>query len=478
MADGRAFDVVIRQAVHPITSEVLVAAFRAAGETEQVTVNSPEQSPSGETSVTAFVVFRDAAAGQNAMRMLQGRAIYPNACFVELRPSAAGAGLAAAGGAPYGGGYGHHYQHHYQHHQHHHVHHQHHHYGAMRGGVGGFMPRGRGFGAPAMMGAGGPMMGAAPMMMGAGAVNPGMMGMGGAARGGYGAVGYGRGGMPDPMAMAAYGQQYGGAPGMMGVEPAVLMVNGVPTGVSLMKLFILLEVYGVVLGLRRQLKQPEVVIAKFEQFHDAILCAKLLTGAPFYGSELGLRHFAGFTDRQGFMPAAGACADPDDPACQSYDFTTTRHRGRPHGHGGVTGRKYSPCPNLFVGNLLESITDQEARDIFAGRGFEVVDFERKSPAHALCQLRDTQAAIEAVIATNSVVVKDRFVKVTFSGFAPHSAPGGGGGGGGGGMMAPPAAAMPSAYDGGQHQQQQQHAMMMMDPLQQQQMGGDFGGEPM
>lgn len=490
MAETRAFEVTIRQAVHPITSDVLTQAFRAAGETEQVTVNNPETNTSGETIVSAFVVFRDAASGQNALRTLQGRAIYPNSCFVELKPSAANPAHAAAYGGPliggYGGGYpgamhhqqhyhhhhagayGGHHHHHHHHHQHHAMHHHHHGFGghhqhhggamgfdqqhqppygghhhhmmhhqqhhhhsfAMRGAGmmpgGGFMPRGRGFGAP-----GG-------MMMGVGGPPPGTYGM----RGGFGM----RGGA-DMMGTAAYGVQQGMMMGGGGGyamspsgEPAVLLVSGVPTNVSLMKLFILLEVYGVVLGLRRQLKQPETVIAKFEVFHDAILCAKLLSGTPFFGTELQVRHFAGFTDRQGFAPGAGANADPEDPECQTFDFTTTRHRGRPHGHGGVTGRKYSPGPHLFIGNLLEAISDNEAREMFTTRGFEVVDFERKSAAHALCSLKDTQASIEALIATHSIIVKERFIKVTFSGFAPHStAPGAAAGAGaaGNGATAPP-----------------------------------------
>src|SRR5262245_50217222 len=122
MSDCRAFEVTIRQAVHPITSDVLSQAFRSVGEIEHVQVNNPDVTPGGDTTVTGSVVFRDAASGAEAMSTLQGRAIYPNACFVELKPAPY-----LARGDMHHAHHHHHHHHHAHHHHHHHAMHHHHH---------------------------------------------------------------------------------------------------------------------------------------------------------------------------------------------------------------------------------------------------------------------------------------------------------------------------------------------------------------
>jgi hypothetical protein len=536
MGDPRAFDIVIRQAVHPITADVLTQAFRSIGELEAVNVNPLETTPTGEHVVSAFVVFKDAGAGARAMHQLQRRAIYPNACYLEIKPSAprmppppqpqygASGGMLATprppagygsapmqpgvyGGAPQQQPYQPQYQpqpyqqppqpqqpyqqpplqqqqqyqpqpqqqyqqpqpqpqyqqqppqpqqqyqppqqpQQYQQHQqhqppagfavpggfaqpqpgmgypqasygmppmhygmmpmrgrgfggpHHHHHHHHHHQYMMHMGMGG---------PPGMMYGGGPAYGG---YRGGYGGPPGMMrgGMGGGyPRGGMGGGGGGVDGLPP-------GVDAPGAP------PPYIIVSGVPLTVPLMKLFFLLEAYGVVLGLRRQAKTPEVVIARVEQYYDALVAIKYLTDCPFFGSTLQLHHYGNYADRTPFAPPPGHPCDPEHAACMSFDFTTVRHRGRPNGHGGVPGRKFPPSVNMFVGNLFEQITDDEVRDIFTSRGFRIVEYVRKSPTHSVISLASVSEAVAALIATVSIVIKERFVRTTFSGYAPHEGP--------------------------------------------------------
>jgi hypothetical protein len=204
----------------------------------------------------------------------------------------------------------------------------------------------------------------------------------------------------------------------------VILVSGVGQTVALMKLFTLLEVYGNVLGLRRMTKTPETVLAKFERAEDAQVALSLLQGAPFFGHDLALKRFDGYSDRGSGFTTTPAGGSPDDAATTCFDFTGTRHRGKPFmpaGQSSAFGRKFRPGKNLFVANLTEAIADGELNALFQDKGFVVSDYLRKTPMYSILAFESTADAIAALVAVHGTQFKERYLRVTFSNMDPAAA---------------------------------------------------------
>lgn len=414
-------DLTICRAIHPVTSEVLRKAFRSVGELAHVDVKPPESTPDGDTVVSATVSFYDQAAAQTAMETLQGRAIYPQACYLQLtlRQAAPVAPAMAAAVAPAPAGFFYAPAHHAAF-----YHHHHHHHAAAAIPAALFRPTAQPapITATQWMLAAGPAS-AATVVPFSSAISPFV-----AAHHHYQHQHQHHTAAPQPFhhhqlhhaTPHQQQQQHQHQQPVAPVNSHVVLISNVPTNIALKKLFILLEVYGICVGLRRQTRNPETVVAKYETLNDACTAVKLLDGAPFFGKNLHLRQFVGYEDRGSFAPAAGHPSDPNDPACLTADFTVARHRGRPHGHGGVTGRKYPPAENLFVANLTEDMADVDIlNDLFVQHGFTVTEFVRKDPSYGIVGLKDADEGVRALIQLHSIIYKERYIRITFSGFPAH-----------------------------------------------------------
>lgn len=215
-------------------------------------------------------------------------------------------------------------------------------------------------------------------------------------------------------------------------QPPLIVINGVPPHVPLIKLYLLLEVYGVCYGLRRQPQFSNQILARFENMNDATLCVKHLNNAPFLGGDLHIRMYnhlvhnslGEVTQNNNLVSfhAENGKTDPSSTECLCFDFTHYRHRGRPHHNGGVTGKKFNPTPFLFVANLTEDIDESDIRNFFAQHGYEVQEFARKRLEFGIVSLKDTATAVSALIEMHSSIIKDRYLRITFSGFPPNSLP--------------------------------------------------------
>lgn len=440
----------VRKALYPITPDIVRAALKSIGELERCDVKPPEKREGHEDQhVNCVISFADSALVQEAMDKLQGRAIYPDCCYLHFsRPRELSGGMMGMGGrGGFLGGRG---------------------GGAGRGGMGmGMSMMGMGMGM-GMGGGGGFVGGHGGMMMmpgGGGGIGGRGIGFGGPS------VVVGGGGAESMMMMAPHYPQhqhlhhhqhqnyyqphqhhhhhqqhqypYGAsaAPGMMGggypLPPGVpdtrfYLVNGASDDrLPLLRLFHLLEHYAVVLGIRRQIRPPNMCVIRFENPLEAFNCAKLVSGVVVEGLKLELRPFPQFVDRRGFAPSPGTCTDPSDVACSSFDFTPFRHRRqpKPDARGSRTNNLFPPSRNLFVANLLPEITDDEVRAFFREQDpsadkkkFEILDYERHSPLNVVITLPSIEAAVDFMASFAGAALKERFLRIQFSGFAPREGP--------------------------------------------------------
>ncbi|CCD12877.1 unnamed protein product [Trypanosoma congolense IL3000] len=167
------------------------------------------------------------------------------------------------------------------------------------GGRGG---RGRGRGGARGAGgvaAPGPMMGFDPMMMGYPAMAPMMQ-------------------MPNGM-MAAYANQKNVA---QNTPTVFLSVTIVPETEPLYSIFVLIEVFGGVVTIRRNHNKKEILTVKMASVPEADNVVQYLRKVPFAGGTVSAKRFPTYNERT-------PCTDdgnPHDSATIQYDFTTARHR--------------------------------------------------------------------------------------------------------------------------------------------------------
>jgi hypothetical protein len=440
---SNAIDVNVGNAKFPITSEILQRVFGTVGTVQSCNVNAPIVDARNVSSVVATVTFATTDAAASAVTQFKGKSIYPGCCLMDVSiarvaaapviltphvqqqlfppPAAQHAPLMHQPLAP-----------------------------VPQPVIGGhplvqpppqaqplampplmqmppapmqhapFMPPGMPGGYSQQMMGMPPFMGQQPMMqqpmmptpMGQ---QPMMMPMAG--RGGRGAArgrGVGRGGADfSPFGTREQMPNHN--------STSVIIVCGVPLGTSLQTLFVLLELYGNVNGLKRLAKSPEQVVAKFQHDQDARTAAYFLSNCPYYGSRLAVRTFMGYDDRTPFHGEPDD--DPSDDSVHTYDFTHAHHRSR-HGaaqHQNNT-KKLKPSQYLFVANLTEEISDDDVRDMFIDKECPVNDIARKSSATAIVELDDTAAAVIALIKVHSYHLRERYIRVIFSCFSPHSLP--------------------------------------------------------
>nr|CCC95924.1 unnamed protein product [Trypanosoma congolense IL3000] len=368
-------NVVVEKCTYPVTKEVLTQVFSMVAPPTNIVCG-----PSGPTT-TGWVEYSDAATAQRVVLQLNNNSIYPDCCFMSLT-------LEHVGGTPQVmGGYGQQSAMPFnnQHHQHQGMHQPQ----QMRQQQLRAMPFGH------------PGFAAAPL------------------RGGHMVRGRGRGrgvvGRGGPAYPAAHAP-YAGSPYAVPPVDAVVIVNNVPETVALYDLWVLLEVYGNVNSLKRQFSSKTAVIAHFQNVYDARFAVLHLQGCPFHGSMLTLRHFAGYVERGGKIEWNSGPAT--DPATQAVLFSCGyHHRTRPTAAFNPTGR-VRPGKYLFISNLTEAITDDEVKGIFTNAGYEISGYYRKNPTIAIVSLSDIETAVHALVATHSVQLKERFLRVTFSHFPP------------------------------------------------------------
>lgn len=208
--------------------------------------------------------------------------------------------------------------------------------------------------------------------------------------------------------------------GVYGAEAAAVIVSGVPEHVALHSLWVLLEVYGNVMSLKRQYSQKTNVVAIFQNTFDARGVVVHLQNCPFFGSSLQLKHFAGYVDRSKTEWNMGPSTDP---MTQAFSFHECHHRTKPSAPFNHK-QKCHPEKYLFVSNLSEDFADPEISDVFGNYGFKLLEVFRKSPRAAIVSLSTVPEAVEALIAVHAANVKGRYLSVAFSRFPPGQHPGG------------------------------------------------------
>eukprot|EP00796_Vickermania_ingenoplastis_P013330 gene13330-9163_t len=256
-----------------------------------------------------------------------------------------------------------------------------------------------------------------------GGVQP--MPWGGRGRGrGRGAMGVpppGPGGYPpyqDP-----YKQAYGSTDPSRPAVDTTVIVSNVAESVPLYDLWVLLEVYGNVTSLKRQYKDKTNVVAQFQNSLDAKSAVTYLQGCPFReGRTLSLKLFSGYVERGGRVEWNAGPAT--DPSTQAVLFTIGfHHRTKPSATFNRLGR-IRPDKNIFVSNLIESITDEEVKTLFEAANTWIVDFYRKNASVAIVSFREVAEAVDALIAVHAKKVQDRYLRITFSRWPPGPPPDG------------------------------------------------------
>ncbi|KAG5496145.1 hypothetical protein JKF63_02446 [Porcisia hertigi] len=203
-----------------------------------------------------------------------------------------------------------------------------------------------------------------------------------------------------------------------GIDGCTVMVSGVTESVPLHDLWVLLEVFGNVNSLKRQFRDRTNVVAQFQHPGDALTAIQYLQHCPFRGGVLRLKRFSGYQERETEWETKAAT----DPATQAALFTTGyHHRTAPRAPVNVRGRVH-PDKNLYISNLTEGISDDELKGIMKEAGFEPDSFYRRGPKGAIVAYKDTETAVDALIAIHAKEVRERFLRVTFSRFAPGPRP--------------------------------------------------------
>ncbi|KAG5470483.1 hypothetical protein LSCM1_01727 [Leishmania martiniquensis] len=202
------------------------------------------------------------------------------------------------------------------------------------------------------------------------------------------------------------------------MDGCTVMVSGVKESVPLYDLWVLLEVFGNVNSLKRQFRYRTNVVAQFQHPGDTLTAIQYLQHCPFRGGVLRLKRFNGYQERETEWETKSA----KDPATQAALFTTGyHHRTAPRAPVNVRGR-VNPEKNLYISNLTEAISDDEMKGIMKEAGFEPDAYFRRGPTGAIVAYKDTETAVDALIAIHAMEVRQRFLRVTFSRFPPGPRP--------------------------------------------------------
>ncbi|KAI5687490.1 RNA recognition motif [Leishmania braziliensis] len=202
------------------------------------------------------------------------------------------------------------------------------------------------------------------------------------------------------------------------VSPCIVLVSGVNESAPLYDLWVLLEVFGNVNSLKRQFRERTNVVAQFQHPGDTLTAIQYLQHCPFRGGVLRLKRFSGYQAREAEWETKSAT----DPTAQAAVFTTGyHHRTPPRAPVNVRGR-VRPDKNLYITNLTEAILDDELKGIMKEVGFEPDSYYRRGPTGVIVAYKDTETAVDALIAVHAKEVRGRFLRVTFSRFPPGPRP--------------------------------------------------------
>ncbi|CCW70583.1 unnamed protein product [Phytomonas sp. Hart1] len=223
----------------------------------------------------------------------------------------------------------------------------------------------------------------------------------------------------DPLGVASYG---GGGAMVPQTEEATVVISNVAESVPLYELWVLLEVYGNVDSLRRHYKDKGNVSAQFQHLMDAKTAVVYLQNCPLRGRTLGFKLFAGYVERGGKIEWNSGPAT--DPSTQAVLFTSGyHHRTKPSAPYNPLSR-IRPDKNIFVSNLLESITDVDLKAELAKSNVAIEKYYRKNPTVAIVGFKDIEDAISALVAAHGKQLKERYLRITFSRFPPEPIQGG------------------------------------------------------
>lgn len=396
-------NVLVTACVYPVNDQLLrEILYSSCGVTPTAVYCAVAGGSGEEQTAVGYVDFADAVSAKKVVQELNNKSIYENCCYMRLTLDSY-----ATESTPQP------------------LHH-HHHHAAMQDHAGNgdlytqstpAYPPPR----PAPSISAYNAMPMAPSMQQAG--DWGRRGRGGFGRGrgmggpqGYGMVASGGYSTYDAFQMMAPPTMEGGYAEGPAVDGTVI-INNVSESVPLYDLWVLLEVYGNVNSMKRQFKEKTNVVAQFQNARDAKAAVMYLQGCPFRdGRFLSLKLFAGYVERGGRVEWNAGQAT--DPATQAVLFTSGyHHRTKPSAPYNPLGQ-IRPDKNIFVSNLIESITDEQVKALFQAAGFQVVQYYRKNPSVAILSFREVGEAVEALIAVHAKKVQDRYLRITFSRYPP------------------------------------------------------------
>lgn len=200
----------------------------------------------------------------------------------------------------------------------------------------------------------------------------------------------------------------------------MVLVRHVPVQVPLMNLYLLLEVYGYVHLLLRQVKDPENVVVQFQRSVDAQVAAQQLRQCPFFGSVLQPKLFLGYKDD---WPSFNwSVSLPTDASVRAAFFLPSAPHRFALSWDHVPLNYLKPCPNLFLSHLLPAVKDEEVVKEFEKEGFRVRDMQRRTPEAVIIALENTEAAVGALVAMHGKIFLGSRVTATFSTCPPNVHP--------------------------------------------------------
>ncbi|EPY20313.1 hypothetical protein AGDE_14742 [Angomonas deanei] len=223
--------------------------------------------------------------------------------------------------------------------------------------------------------------------------------------------GRGRGrGMPMPMGGYPYNNgpmpmnpMQSGMPMNHVPGPTVyLSVTVVPESEPLQTIFVLMEVFGGVVTIRRTQRNKEILTVKCADIEDAENIARHLRRVPYAGGTVSGKPFPTYVDRH---PCTDE-GDPNDPATEQYNFTASRHR-RPGQRSKCGASRYLKVTGC------SSFTVEDIQNYLTSKNFTPESITKDEEGDFLVVLPSIEAAVNVIITCQANICGEERSSVLF-----------------------------------------------------------------
>lgn len=204
----------------------------------------------------------------------------------------------------------------------------------------------------------------------------------------------------------------------MGYSPqpgSVLLCSNLPQDeITPDKLFILFGVYGDVMRVKILYQKRDTALIQFANPQQAHMAMAHLSHLQYFDKEISIspsRH------AEINMPRTDGIID-DDSIVLTKDFSGSSIHRFKHRDSRNLKNIHPPSRVLHVSHLHDAATDQELIQLFGERA--IVQFFATNRTMAYVKLESIHAAVLALIKTHNYKLKDRYIRVSFSGRDPAS----------------------------------------------------------